>query len=351
MDDVPENLDIVPNRQTLLGENRNGSEINERGNMSLLNISSKPKPLKWRNCYTCHDECVFKAIEIVFLIGVVANICVIILVLKDKKLRTPTFISIGCLACCDAIFISVNLISSMEVVIRSLSCSYPLTYTGKATSTITGICWFAANAHVSVIALVRYVLMLHPLKSQLYLSNRKIMVSSASIWVIGISIWMLIYGLAEYNIVSPSKSVTYVNIIWGIVYFTPLMITVSLHFKKWYFIRVAARKNLSGNGSIQKIATRMSRVILLIIILATVLPLPRFVITCLRKDESSFRSEIRNLFIRDISFLLFLLNHAINPFLYAFMSTPFRKSFKNVFFKPTMQTFRLSNVQESSLST
>ena len=334
----PENTDNFTNREHIFRMDNFGFDIgvnNVGVNRSSRNMSSRMKPFKTKNCYTCYGECVFKAVDIAFLIGVIANICVITLVWRDRKLRKPTYISIACLAFCDALFLVVNLISSFEVVIRSLTCSHPVTFTGQAVSTVTGICWFAANAHVSVIALMRYILILHPLKSQLYLSNRKIIMSSACVWFIGTCIWMTILGLRESDILTSSKSVTFINVIWGIVYITPLTITVILHCRKWCHIRKAARRELSGNGSIQTTAVRMAKVILLVIILATVLPLPRYIIICLRTDVDSFRSDTRRMYLLDISYFLFLLNHAINPFVYAFMSKSFRKSFKKVILKQT----------------
>ncbi|XP_053385565.1 melanocyte-stimulating hormone receptor-like [Mercenaria mercenaria] len=304
-----------------------------KGQRQFRNVTSRPRPLNVGNCYSCHNVCVFKAIEIVFVIGIIANIWVIILVLKDKNLRKPTYVSVACLALCDAIFFTTNLISAVETVVRSLNCSFPLSYKGQVVATINGICWFAANAHVSVIALVRYMLLLYPLKSQLYLTNRRVTLLSACVWVLGIAIWMTIYGLQESNVLSASKSVIFINVIWGIVYFTSLLVTSFLHFKKWRHIRQASRQNLAGNGNIRTAVMRMTKVILLVIILAAVLPLPRYVINCLKRENVSFPSETSEMYLRNIAFLLFLLNHTINPFLYAFISTPLKKSLKIFFVK------------------
>jgi hypothetical protein len=134
-------------------------------------------------------------VESIFIAGIIANVLVVALVLKDKRLRSPTYVAIACLALSDAIFVTTNIIGAVEIVVRSLTCTFPLTYGGPVVATVKGICWFSANAHVSVLAFVRYVLVLYPLKSHVYLTTKKIIMSSAFVWTLGILIWITAYVL------------------------------------------------------------------------------------------------------------------------------------------------------------
>lgn len=304
-----------------------GNASVENGTNIIMNMKAA------LNCHTCYDRCVYKATESCMIAGIIANITVLIIIIKDRKLHTPTYVAIACLALSDATFLASNVIGAIEVVVRSLMCAFPLSYTGPLLASIKGLCWFSANTHICVIACVRYILLLYPLKGHIYLTNRRVLVSSACIWILGITIWMAVYALVKRGRMNTSESLIFVNVVWSIVYLTPLIVTFILHCQKLRHVRRSLQINIAGSGNIQRATVRMSRIILLIIILATCLPLPKFVFEILKREKVAWPSKAFALHFENIAIMLFLINSCINPVVYAFMSAPLQKSLKLLCFK------------------
>nr|KAG5700044.1 hypothetical protein BaRGS_028281 [Batillaria attramentaria] len=115
-------------------------------------------------------------------IGVVGNSSVILGVLADRSLRTPTFVVIGSLALADMLFVGLRIPIEMFFMITSsnwpygaLSCKF-LTY-GRMVPA------YAASYHLVLLALVRYYLLSRPLKSIHTLTVRRTAFASLALWV------------------------------------------------------------------------------------------------------------------------------------------------------------------------
>jgi hypothetical protein len=74
-----------------------------------------------------------------------------------------------------------------------------------------------------------------------------------------------------------------------------------------------SRTNLSGSGRLHDSSVRMIKIILIVIVLALLLPLPRFIFQSMERSNYEFPSGTVSTTFRNVSFLLFLLNHSINP--------------------------------------
>ncbi|KAK7487482.1 hypothetical protein BaRGS_00021323 [Batillaria attramentaria] len=122
------------------------------------------------------------ALGVMLFIGVVGNSSVILGVLADRSLRTPTFVVIGSLALADMLFVGLRIPIEMFFMITSsnwpygaLSCKF-LTY-GRMVPA------YAASYHLVLLALVRYYLLSRPLKSIHTLTVRRTAFASLALWV------------------------------------------------------------------------------------------------------------------------------------------------------------------------
>lgn len=281
------------------------------------------------SCGYCDTNCIYKAIEILFIIGVMANIIVIMRIIRDRKLRDPTFVAIAALAVADLLFLSLNLTLSFESVILTITCGTPVVISTPY-YLLKSIFWFGANAHVAFLAVLRYLSIAYPIRASVHLTNAKVIISSIVIWVIGVFVMGTLTGFIAAGMVLPGRSREFLVILWIFVYLLPLIVTCILHALKIFRVRSSTRQ--SATEATRKSIQRMSRIVILVIVMATILPIPRLVSKCLNiagRDaypSASFKTHFVN-----IANIIFLMNHTVNPFIYGFMSVRFRQSVKDMF--------------------
>ena len=274
----------------------------------------------------CDIKCIYKCVDMVFILGVVINGIVVWRTIADRSLRTPTFIAIACLALSDAMCLSLNSVDSFSIIYSAVTCSEIQKGTHNIVKAVLGITWFASNGHVSVIAVIRCVLVIRPLHANIYLTKRKILIASGVVWLIGICIWGTVYLLKMLSMSVALNSVEFQLSIWGLVFFSPLVITTILHLTKCYFVRRFAQKQLSNTKSRIKTYTKMSKMILLVILAAIALQLPRFVLNLFEAMQLTNTSSDISFHVKEVVLILFLLNSCINPVIYAFLWKKFRNS-------------------------
>jgi len=274
----------------------------------------------------CEKNCIYKCVDMVFILGVFTNGVVVWRTIADRSLRTPTFIAIACLALSDALFLSLNLVKSFNGIYKFVTCTEMSFLNDAAFATVLGITWFASNGHVSIIAVIRCILVFRPLHAHVYLTNRKILIASGVVWLIGICIWGTVYLLKMFSMSVALNSVEFQLSIWGVVFFSPLVITTILHLTKCYFVRRFAQKQLSNTKSRIKTYTKMSKMIFLVILAAIALQLPRFVLNLFEAMQLTNTSSDISFHVKEVVLILFLLNSCINPVIYAFLWKKFRNS-------------------------
>ncbi|XP_052814580.1 somatostatin receptor type 4-like [Mya arenaria] len=289
-----------------------------------------------KQCGICDTKCVYSAIETTFMLGVVSNLLIVYIVVKEKRLHDPTLIGIAGLAVSDAIFLFLRLLKPIEEVIRVSTCENG---TDKAIGTkwyysIRTSAWAAANTHVAMLAVIRYITLVYPIKSHLILTIKRILLASFWIWLFSLAFVGTLSVLMAYNLIPGWQSHEYVLILWTCVYIMPVTVTTILHWRKVILVRRSAN-TYSTDRQIKNIR-RMSKLVILVVILATVLPLPRFINKILIAINMNRRLDISKEFLRHfkgVSDILFLVNHSINPILYGFLSQRVRKSLQKVFCK------------------
>ncbi|XP_060594143.1 melanocyte-stimulating hormone receptor-like [Ruditapes philippinarum] len=281
------------------------------------------------SCGYCDTACIYSAIETLFIIGIVANMFVITRVIRDRNLHDPTFVAIAALAIADLLFLTLNLTTSFERVILSVTCSSPVIISSPY-YILKSIFWFSANTHVALLAVLRYITLAYPLRANAYLTIKKVIISSIVVWIIGMIITGSLTALINAKIILAGRSQEFLLYLWLSVYFLPLVITCVLHILKICMVKGSI--SFTTTDATRKSIQRMSKIVVVVIVMAAVLPLPRLIHKCLKlagRDvypPSDFRTHFG-----EIADCLFLINNFINPFIYGFMSEKFRGSLKSMF--------------------
>lgn len=281
-------------------------------------------------CGYCSAGCIYNSIEMGFVVGVIANIIVIVRVSRDKKLRDPTFAAIACLAAADAAFLTLNLCRSFDEVIMTINCTFPTKLVTRPFYITQSVTWFAANSHVALMAILRYITMAYPLKSAFILTVRRVVMSSVCVWILGSILIGCFSLLISYGLILPGKSQEFVIVLWTIVYLMPVCVTTILHLMKMFVVKKTTRD--SATETTKRSVRRMSRIVIMVITFAMTLPLPRLLGKIIRAARVQYPSTEFGTHYEGIADLLFLINHFINPFMYGFMSKRFRNSIKDMLF-------------------
>ena len=310
---------------TLNGVNRSSSQDSVSFNTS--EIPEEPSRMS-DACGYCDIHCIYHAIECIFTVGIIANAIVVFRVARDRKLRNTTFVSIAACAAADMCFLIAVLVLSFETVIFTVTCDYPSKFDHNAYRPMKAFTLLSANGHVTLLAIVRYVILTYPLRANVMLSTRKVLLFSALIWAL--SFLCIVTMAAVVFIVGIQKRLSYQFqlTLWVTVYLTPVATTVTLHLVKIYKIRQA---NIVTTNQQARRFKVMSRMVLVVIFIATVLPFPivldRFLCSL---GLEVYGSSAISLHVKYIADLLILLNHSINPVMYAFLSSAFRLSLKRM---------------------
>ena len=280
-------------------------------------------------CGYCDIGCTYSAIQCIFTVGIIANAIVVVCVTRDKKLRNVTFVAIAACAAADTFFLIVDLVVSYRTVISTMICDYTKSSSQRIYRSITVVAWFTANGHVTLLAVVRYVILVYPLKARVYLSTRRVLVLSGLVWALALVISVSPAILGFFIEITRRKSQEFQLAIWTTVYLTPVTTTVVLHLAKIFKIRQTTTMSTNEQANLRVQA--MSRMVLLVIFIATVLPLPHVLHRFLQSFEGTiYVSSTISLHVGYISRILVLLNHSVNPVMYAFVSSPFRMSLKRM---------------------
>lgn len=283
------------------------------------------------SCGYCNEKCVYSALELAFIIGVLANLLVVVRVIRDRKLRNPTFIGIAALAVADLFFLTLNLTVSFETVIVTFTCSRPVIIS-RPFYIMNSMSWFAANSHVALLAVIRYISLACPVTASVILRPLRVVLLSVGVWILGMVLLGTLAGLITLRIIIPGTSGEFVIIWWITVYLLPLLVTTVLHVLKICMVKRSIKIS-SAKATNRKLVQRMSTIVIMVIIMAALLPLPRLVYNCLHVvGDDAFPSKQFKIHFQGISHLLYLINHFINPFMYAFLSKKFRRSLKSALF-------------------
>lgn len=195
-------------------------------------------------------------------LGVVGNIMTILIICRNKKLRTPTFAAIGCLAFPDLLMLIWCYFEWFTNFLRFIYHYNPIYYI---------ICFIASRVtylsclgHIVLLCLVRYLITAHPLQSRIHLTTPVVILFSVTVWIIS-----LILGVCTrlfefyYNIYAKKYEFgtdiyTYYSIIFLITAVLILSTIITLHCLKIKSLKSSRASNQHKN--------RMNVIITLILI-------------------------------------------------------------------------------------
>lgn len=325
--------ETIQQNKTNETNNENVPCINDIGDIGAISSGKRRFGYGPLACGYCDATCIYNAVEICLFIGVIANALVIIRIVRDKKLRDPTFIGIAALAVPDMLYLILNLTLSFEIVIISFTCQPPRVIS-RPWYILNSMIWFSANSHVAFLAVLRYLTIAYPIKSSIYLRPKRVILLSVGVWILGIILMGTLAGLITLKIVLPGATGEFIIIWWITVYLIPLIVTTILHILK--ICRVKKVSKDTATERTRRSYNRMAKIVPLVIIMATVLPLPKLIFNCIRATGNDgndvFPSQTFKIHFKGISQIVYLINHLINPFIYGFLSKKFRKGFKEMLF-------------------
>lgn len=267
-------------------------------------------------------------ISIISITGIIANIIVISVVNIEKKLRTQTFIAIACLSVADLLYllwsypnyIIINYYrkSFGESEFRSIRITCAFFFVTAGISSII---------HLMYLMLLRYVMIVYPLRSHTLITNKRIIYGSIAGWGFSVALGLFYTFTAIVNRANDPILAHRSNIaITLILSITPVTLIIVVHLLK----ARALKKSLVE--CTDEAVTRMSKMITFVIIafLVTTLPIN---IKDILEISFNFKNEQWFVTYSVVCNILLLLNYTINPFIYFFHSSVCRNILMRMRFK------------------
>ncbi|XP_060070620.1 thyrotropin-releasing hormone receptor-like [Ylistrum balloti] len=272
------------------------------------------------NCLTSFCIPMTVAISVIAVCGIVTNFIVILVITKDSRLRRPTFTAIVALSISDFTFLLFRYIRYVITGYFRDVISLHVMKNIKFVCDLVGLTAGGSSIiHVILLSILRYYIVVHPLKSHIAITNRRIMLVSLGVWVFsGLNGWFYLYAVIinRQNDLQMSKVTNIVvTLVMSIL---PLVIILFFHVLK-------ARKLKDSIAACKLNATKqMSQIVTFVIVtyIVTTTPVNTRDILLISWGDSK---ETWMMVFGQIGRLLLFLNYAINPFIYFVHSPQFRK--------------------------
>ncbi|XP_041372524.1 galanin receptor type 1-like [Gigantopelta aegis] len=304
--------------------------------------------------FTNVDISAFVVYVILFCIGIPGNLVIVLRVVMDRKLHSPTFIVISSLAVADFLFLGCRIpleilhLLNVNWVYGRFLCkmSYFLNQTAS----------YSAAYHLVLMAVIRYYLLVHPFSAVVHLTTKRACLATLTIWVLTALLLLPVTVTSDieavecqgvvytYCTINPKdhNSVNIFVICYSIFsYALPLVIITVLHSIKARAVARAVR------DLTDKKKRQMSTMVVLVIMLFGVLLLPVHVKNLVSQFVSiplSTAIQATDLLFRSLAYT----NSCINPLVYAFLSAQFRKSLKRMCRCTRVNTSCRSNLYQLS---
>ena len=260
----------------------------------------------------------FVAAIIILVLGFSGNVVTVAVISCWKKLHTPTFTMIACLAVSDAYSLLQHFFWHYTIF-ENDDISYFCTklhrngYTLLRNLTIF-IGRLNAGFQLCLLASLRYIAVVHPLKFKTCCSPKKVIIGSLCGWIIVLLFsifctFSLIFWRHIFNSWKQSwdfrVSVSFLNFI------IPTLLFIILHFLK---MRALRRSPVLNNSTSRK----MSIVIFIIILIYAA------------STASIGLAQLEINFFGNINTIAFMISCSINPFIYFVSSAPMVRIFRRI---------------------
>ena len=252
----------------------------------------------------------------IFVLGVIGNILTVVVICCSKKLHTPTFTMIACLAVSDTF-------SLLMFFLMSYTNTIYLVYfcTGMkiehSTILLTVMPFqgrLNAGTQLCLLASVRYMAIVKPLWFRVHITTKKVVIMSVFGWIF-VFIFSLVCAIfEEYVFTSRSKVCNIYRFMNFVSFIIPTSIFIILHCLK---LRALRRSPSLNNKSLVRMNVVMTLIVMIYILSSASMAIKR-AINCF---ESSFL---------ELTSIAVLLNCAINPLIYFFASPPILNRLRHV---------------------
>ncbi|KAI7794901.1 neuromedin-U receptor 2 [Triplophysa rosa] len=298
----------------------------------------------------------------IFVTGVVGNLLTCTVIVKDRKMRTPSNLYLFSLAISDLLV----LLFGMPLEIYELWQNYPFPF-GES------ICYFkvflfemvcfASVLNVTVLSVERYIAVVHPLKTRYAITNKHAQRVISGVWAMSLFCAIpntSLHGLqyhylpekvlesATCNLLKPKWMYNLVIQVTTILfYFVPMMVISVLYLMIGLTLGRGQRQKKSkqdkqhGNDSWKihldrgrrRQVTKMHFVVVLVFAICWA---PFHIDRLLWSFITSWTDHMHNIFeyVHIISGVLFYLSSAVNPIIYNLLSSRFRERFQTLVCRP-----------------
>ncbi|XP_076458672.1 allatostatin-A receptor-like [Babylonia areolata] len=282
---------------------------------------------------------------VIVLLGLLGNLLVISVVLSDKHMRNTTNILILSLAVADLLFIIFC------VPFTATALAMPVWPFGKVWCKVVQymiyVCAYASVYTLVLMSLDRYLAVVHAIRSMSMRTEYNTWLAVAITWVIillGHVPLLFEYDILHYeyydenrttctnmaHMFHPKRGRIFFSCFLTFGYVVPLGVVCCLYglmLKRLLYGVVPG-----GNQSQESIRAkkRVTRMVIIVVIIFAVCWLPIQIILVMQRFNAYPDDKIFYIGLKVASNCLAYMNSCVNPFLYAFLSDNFRRSFRKL---------------------
>ena len=328
-------------------------------NNSTANISG-PTVAPYRENQT---EDVIKMVTfwLIIIVGFIGNSLVITVVKMFRSMRTTTNYLLVNVACADITTLVFTAI--LFIVLQGKGPVYPSALASFLckfiyTNTISIITLLVTGLTLTVLALERYNALVKPMLISRRLTISKIAYAIIVIWLVAISMVIPLFATLDYDQDRGScnhgdadyEMMIYIDCLIVILTLVPFTLIAFCYTQIIYgmYFKKAARRSKIERGHVHQETKEKKRLVTLLILLTVVFFIAFIPYGVLLILKVSKVNHIHVLYLQSGSQYLTLLNCSVNPFIYAFQSSSYRRAFKLIIKKMLCRdvTYELSELLE-----
>ena len=276
----------------------------------------------------------YMAVVLIFTLGFIGNIVTVCVISCWTKLHTPTFTMIACLAASDAYSLLSYTLHFYTNVAFFITCklrTYAFLYCCLALFCLGRL---NAGMQLCVLASLRFTAIVHPLKFKTYCTCKTVIVMSFVGSVIMLIVSVVYVVLSSYKIEVNEGTCAVDTVIYAVNFIVPSSIFTVLHCLKLRALRQSP--TLNNNSSLKM------NVVVSFVLSIYAISSASMMLSCIIEMQYTVYSL---LFVVNLSFLI---NCAINPFIYFFSSPPVVQLFRKIWhrLRKKWQVTNNENTQE-----
>ena len=273
----------------------------------------------------------YVAVIFIFTSGFIGNIVTVCVISCWRNLHTPTFTMIACLATSDAYSLLSYTLNMYTNIYLFLICKLRILVLEYCWRTLSFLGRFNAGMQLSLLACLRFTAIVHPLKFKTYCTCKAVIVMSIIVSVIMLII-SIVFIVVFYSYGNEISSVTYV-VVYAVNFIVPSSLFTVIHCLK---LRALRRSPALKSNSSLKMNIVVS-IVLSVYIISSGSMMISGILESLYLWPYSLRLVVN---------LSFLINCAVNPFIYFFSSPPIVQLFRKIWHRLCPKCSNNGNTQD-----